>query len=301
MNPGRFRFCAVGLFVTSALLAGTGTASAAGLALPAPWRRASSDRGRSSWVPPRPAGSTSMAASRTSRCTRRRCTPTCTSMCSYPRGTTPPPAPGTPVLYLLHGALGSYRDWPAHGVEGFVGDTPIDRRHARRRPRWFLLRLVRLPSSSSWASHRRGSRFTPANWCRGSTRTTRRSRPPGGRFIAGLSSGGGGAMKYASAHPGLFGAAGEFSGAVDTDLPGYSGTASLIWDLSYLPGGGPPAHCTWGDPSAQEVVWRDNDPTYLGREPSPAPASSSPAGPGSRARSTRRLPSPTPSSPRSGA
>src|SRR5438309_4829566 len=37
------------------------------------------------------------------------------------------PSSGTryPVLYLLHGATGCYRDWPAHGVEGLVGDTPM--------------------------------------------------------------------------------------------------------------------------------------------------------------------------------
>ena len=45
------------------------------------------------------------------------------------------------------------------------------------------------------------------------------------RFIAGLSSGGHGAFKYAAQNPGLFGAAGEFSGAVDTtiELPGLPG------------------------------------------------------------------------------
>src|ERR1700716_1338045 len=37
------------------------------------------------------------------------------------------PSSGTryPVLYLLHGALGAYRDWPANGVERIVGDTPV--------------------------------------------------------------------------------------------------------------------------------------------------------------------------------
>jgi hypothetical protein len=70
-------------------------------------------------------------------------------------------------------------------------------------------------------------------------------------------------MKYAGAHPGLFGAAGSFSGAVDTDLPAYFTTVNFIWDLTYLPGYGPPAHCTWGDPVTQELVWQDNDPTYL--------------------------------------
>ena len=53
---------------------------------------------------------------------------------------------------------------------------------------------------------------------------------PGGRAIAGLSSGGAGSAKYAAAHPGLFGFAGMFSGALDTDLVDSAITAELLGD-----------------------------------------------------------------------
>jgi S-formylglutathione hydrolase FrmB len=122
---------------------------------------------------------------------------------------------------------------------------------------WYGSELIELGQPPAWESFHTGE-LVP--WIDAHYPTI---PAPGGRFIAGLSSGGGGAMKYASAHPGLFGAAGEFSGAVNTDLPGFSGTANLIWDLGYVPGFGPPGHCTWGDPATQEVVWQDNDPTYL--------------------------------------
>src|SRR5438067_1131018 len=114
---------------------------------------------------------------------------------------------------------------------------------------WYGSELIELGQPPAWESFHTGELLP---WIDAHYRTI---AAPGGRFIAGLSSGGAGAMKYASAHPGLFGAAGEFSGAVDADLPGFSGTASLIWDLGYLPGFGPPGHCTWGDPAAHEVAY----------------------------------------------
>ena len=84
------------------------------------------------------------------------------------------------------------------------------------------------------------------------------------RFVAGLSSGGGGAMKYAAANPGTFGAAGAFSGAVDTDLswPSYPAASEALWLATLYPAYGPEGHCTWGDFIAQQVIWRDNEATY---------------------------------------
>ena len=83
------------------------------------------------------------------------------------------------------------------------------------------------------------------------------------RFIAGLSSGGHGAMKYAAINPQLFGAAGEFSGAVDTTIsyPVYPAVSEALWatTLYYRPVG----NCTWGDFVTQQVIWKDNNPTYL--------------------------------------
>src|SRR2546423_11829863 len=71
-------------------------------------------------------------------------------------------------------------------------------------------------------------------------------------------------MKYAAELPGLFAAAGAFSGAVDTDLswPVYPAASELLWLATLIPGFGPEGHCTWGDFYTQQVVLRDNEATY---------------------------------------
>jgi S-formylglutathione hydrolase FrmB len=151
-----------------------------------------------------------------------------------------------PVLYLLHGAAGSYADWAQHDVQGLIGDLPV---------------IVVMPdggadgSYSDWAAVEPGRSPVPtyesydidelvpfvdahfATLADGAHRA-----------IAGLSMGGHGAMKYAAEYPGMFGYAGAFSGAVDPELPLYQ---ALI------------KQCTWGDPAIDGVVWRDNDPTDL--------------------------------------
>ena len=73
-------------------------------------------------------------------------------------------------------------------------------------------------------------------------------------------------MKYAAARPDLFGAAVSLSGAVNTTLRATRSTppsSQAVWLTTLDPASGPLAHCTWGDPVANQVVWRDNDPTYL--------------------------------------
>jgi hypothetical protein len=72
-------------------------------------------------------------------------------------------------------------------------------------------------------------------------------------------------MKYASANPGLFGAAGEFSGAVDTDLqwPSYPTLSEALWTATDAPGDGPDGRCTWGDPYTEREIWESGDPTYM--------------------------------------
>ncbi|SRR5712692_1213954 len=259
---GHVGFRPVGLLLTAALLAGAGTAHAAGLALSAPWPSCA----------PRSAP-ISLGATEAGRVNVDARTQDITlhSQAMHgdvhvdvlvPKGYDPSSGVRYPVLYLLHGALGSYKDWPANGVEGILGDTPMivvmpddgpDGSYAD----WYGSELIELSPPPAWESFHIGELLP---WVDAHYPTI---AAPGGRYVAGLSSGGAGAMKYASAHPGVFGAAGEFSGAVDTDLPGYYGTANVTWDLTYLPVYGPPGHCTWGDPASQEVTWRDNDPTYL--------------------------------------
>ena len=169
-----------------------------------------------------------------------------------------------PVLYLLHGAFGSYRDWAAHGVESMVGNRPL---------------IVVMPddgpdgSYSDWYGTLAGTSDPPPAWESYHLRelvpfvdqTFPTNATRAGRFIAGLSSGGGGTMKYAAANPGMFGAAGSFSGAVDTDAdyPFYPTISEALWMATLIPGSGPDGHCTWGDPYTQRVVWLDNNPTSL--------------------------------------
>lgn len=169
-----------------------------------------------------------------------------------------------PVLYLLHGFLGNYTNYATNGIEARIGDRPV---------------IVVMPddgidgSYSDWFGMLAGSIKPPPAW---ETYHLRELVPfvdaafpttgaASGRFIAGISSGGSGAMKYAAANPGMFGAAGAISGAVDitVDYPFYPIISEALWGVTLIPTLGPAGHCTWGDPFTQQVVWEDNNPRYL--------------------------------------
>jgi S-formylglutathione hydrolase FrmB len=169
-----------------------------------------------------------------------------------------------PVLYLLHGALGSYKDWVANGVETVLGDFPaivvmpddgVDGSYSD----WYGLPPTETGPVPAWETYHL-SELVPFIDSAFPTIPDREHR-----FIAGLSSGGGGAMKYAASRPGLFGAVGSFSGAVDTDLdyPEYPAISEALWGVTDIPTEGPDGHCTWGDPVTQRVVWRDNTATPM--------------------------------------
>jgi S-formylglutathione hydrolase FrmB len=80
-----------------------------------------------------------------------------------------------------------------------------------------------------------------------------------GRAVAGLSMGGGGAMKYAAVYPDRFDAAASFSGAVDTNnTPVWTVTqASGVADGDHQPG------AIFGLHETDDIRWRDNDPWDL--------------------------------------
>jgi S-formylglutathione hydrolase FrmB len=170
-----------------------------------------------------------------------------------------------PVLYLLHGALGGYMDWYRDGnVEQLVGGRPLivvmpDDGYDGSYSDWYGLIVGATGLVPAWETfHVR--ELIPFIDARYPTIPTRADR-----FIAGLSSGGGGTIKYAAANPGLFGAAGAFSGAVDTDLqwPSYPTLSEALWLATDAPGDGPDGRCTWGDPYTRRVIWEDNDSSYL--------------------------------------
>ncbi|MDX6664040.1 MAG: hypothetical protein QOG68_246, partial [Solirubrobacteraceae bacterium] len=181
-----------------------------------------------------------------------------------PAGYDPSGATRYPVLYLLHGALGQYTDWVDNGVQAAVGDLkaivvmPDDGRDGSYSD-WYGLPPSETGPVPSWETYHL-SELVPFVDRSFPTIADREHR-----FIAGLSSGGGGATKYAAARPGLFGAVGSFSGAVDTDLdyPDYPAISEALWASTLIPGYGPEGHCTWGDFATQRVVWRDNTATPM--------------------------------------
>jgi diacylglycerol O-acyltransferase / trehalose O-mycolyltransferase len=158
-----------------------------------------------------------------------------------------------PVLYLLHGA-GSARD-------SWVRDYPLRELLGRRRV------IAVMPEGSDvdatgkrrnggysdWFGLETGARGRPPAWesfhVRELVPFIDRRFPtvagPAGRAVAGISMGGGGAMKYAAAFPGTFGYAASLSGSLDP------------WIDRRDPS------CKAGDPEKHEVVWLDNSPTAL--------------------------------------
>ncbi len=169
-----------------------------------------------------------------------------------------------PVLLLLHGHGGSHTDWPDHGVEQIVGDRPL---------------IVVMPDGgyggwySDWYGTDRagGTAGVPApawetfhldellpwvesHYAAAGTRA--------GRFIAGLSMGGFGAMSYAARHPDRFSVAGSFSGAVDTTLYEPVGPVALPPAVN-APDQQPPDECIWGDPITHNARWHGHNPTSL--------------------------------------
>jgi S-formylglutathione hydrolase FrmB len=185
-----------------------------------------------------------------------------------------------PTLYLLHGALGSYGDWASQvtaagqpqggNVQSLVGASPIivimpDDSPNGSYTDWYGLSAkdasgVPTPPTPAWETYHIDELIP---WVDATFPT---QATAGGRAIAGLSSGGAGAAKYAAAHPGLFGFVGTFSGALDNDLV----DSAINW---YAASNGtnpmrtPDNRCTFGDPFTTDAknaayYWYDNDPTY---------------------------------------
>jgi S-formylglutathione hydrolase FrmB len=136
-----------------------------------------------------------------------------------PRGYDPSGATRYRTLYLLHGTSGDHGTFVRNGIEAKVGDLPV---------------IVVMPDGGRFGAY--------SDWYGQTTLVGPEAPPPAwetfhvrelipwidahypttgdraGRAIAGISMGGGGAMKYAARHPDLFGAAGSLSGAVSITL-----------------------------------------------------------------------------------
>jgi S-formylglutathione hydrolase FrmB len=161
-----------------------------------------------------------------------------------------------PVLYLLHGSFDDYTAWTNEGDAeqltkglGLIVVMP-DGGSVGNYVNWYNDGAFGLPE---WSTYQIGELLP---WIDAHYRTlgTR-----AGRAIAGLSMGGGGAMKYAAAHPDLFVAALSFSGGVHIDDPleipvTEAGGAA---DGDHSPG------AIYGLHATEEVRWRNNDTVDL--------------------------------------
>jgi S-formylglutathione hydrolase FrmB len=162
-----------------------------------------------------------------------------------------------PVLYLLHGAGGDNRSYlDDYPLEALVGGMPVivvmpdgsgpDASGVRRNggySDWFGVEAGQPGPAFAWETYHLRELVPFID------RTFPTVPQAAGRAIAGISMGGGGAMKYAAAYPGTFGYAGSFSGEIYPELPEAQAFQT--------------PNCKFGDPAIEEVVWRDNDPTNL--------------------------------------
>jgi diacylglycerol O-acyltransferase/trehalose O-mycolyltransferase len=170
-----------------------------------------------------------------------------------PAGWDTQPARRWPVLYLLHGGgdLDGYRSWTKH--------TDVEQLAASRDA------LVVLPDAgfvgyySDWWNRGQGG---PPAWETFHLSELRSILADSYRAdfshaaIAGLSMGGFGALSYAGRHPGLFRAAASYSGVVHTRLYPSDVQNALLLTLH-------DPDALWGDPVAQEEIWRAHNPYDL--------------------------------------
>lgn len=150
-----------------------------------------------------------------------------------------------PVLYLLHGAAGNFKDWTDQGnAEQLTAGLPL---------------IVVMPDGGQvgeYSDHYNNGQYgTPAYetyhigqlmpWIDGHLRTLATRE---GRAVAGLSMGGFGAMSYAARHPDQFISASSFSGAVDTN-------SEVQWPITPV--------VIFGSRQSEEVRWRGSNPVDL--------------------------------------
>ncbi|MGW0477039.1 alpha/beta hydrolase [Streptomyces coeruleorubidus] len=149
-----------------------------------------------------------------------------------------------PVLYLLHGAHDDYTSWTREtDIEAFTEGRDL---------------IVAMPDA--------GPTGIPSVWRGGPDYETfqvkevpallaRDYRASGVRAVAGVSTGGYGAMAHAARHPGALKAAASYSGILDTTAPGVPAIMDAIVARENLP-----AASLWGHPLLNLLTWRDFNP-----------------------------------------
>ncbi|MCX4705861.1 alpha/beta hydrolase family protein [Streptomyces sp. NBC_01373] len=149
-----------------------------------------------------------------------------------------------PVLYLLHGAHDDYTSWTREtDIEAFTEGRDL---------------IVAMPDAgptgipTAWRDGPDYERFqveeVPAL-------LRRDYRASGVRAVAGVSTGGYGAMAHAARHPGAFTAAASYSGILDTTAPGVPVIMDAIVARENLS-----RHSLWGSPILNLLTWRDFNP-----------------------------------------
>jgi S-formylglutathione hydrolase FrmB len=154
------------------------------------------------------------------------------------------PARTYPVLYLLHGAHDDYTSWTREtDIEAFTEGRDL---------------IVAMPDGgptgipSAWRS---GPDYEAFQIQELPALLTRDYRASGVRAVAGVSTGGYGAMAHAARHPGAFTAAASYSGVLDTTAPGVPPIVDAIVAREGL---APPS--LWGNPVLNHATWRDFNP-----------------------------------------
>jgi S-formylglutathione hydrolase FrmB len=155
------------------------------------------------------------------------------------------------VLYLLQGAHDDYTAWTRETtIEPFTADKDL---------------IVAMPSA--------GPTGIPTRWLNGGAnapdyeafQTTelmqllqRGYRAGVERSVAGVSTGGYGAITMAAQHPGTFNAAASYSGVLDTTASGMPAVMDAIVARENVR-----PDALWGDPSADAGLWTANNPYAL--------------------------------------
>lgn len=167
-----------------------------------------------------------------------------------------------PVLYLLHGHSGSSNDWKQKGaIDEIVGDREmlvvlVDGGHHGWYTDWYGVSQLPQPavnSANAWETFHLGELMP---WVESHYPVTGGRK---GRFLAGTSMGGFGAVSYAARHPDRFAAVGSFSGLLNTTAAHPVAPVGITAQVT----SSPPQPCIWGDPVTEEVRWRGDDPTEL--------------------------------------
>ena len=161
-----------------------------------------------------------------------------------PSSFTTQPVRTYPVLYLLHGAHDDYTSWTREtDIVAFTEGREL---------------IVAMPDA--------GPTGIPTAWRSGPDYETfqltevpallaRDYRASAVRVVAGVSTGGYGAMAHAARHPGTFAAAASYSGILDTTAPGVPSLMDAIVARENLA-----PLSLWGNPILNLLTWRDFNP-----------------------------------------